>query len=247
MAVKSFFDPEWMDLGLLGTYGRLWGVNWVWSFGLTVFHAVISIAIPILIVTLLFPAWRHRPWLTRRGLGIWMWLFGGVCALIFLALTTYRPPALQWAAAAGAVWWLGRRAALGVRLPEPTAGRLLPPWRFWLLGFLGAFVILAGLFLLPLSGVHFFWAVVLFAGALAWVGGALAEASGWGGRWQDPHRFAVAAGALSFFALMALGAEGDAQRVDNPMGMAVVGWATLAFLAWGAWRVRQAVAAREPG
>ena len=30
LAVKSFFDPNWMDLGILGTYGRWIGVNWVW-------------------------------------------------------------------------------------------------------------------------------------------------------------------------------------------------------------------------
>jgi hypothetical protein len=29
LMVKSFFDPNWMDLGLLGSYGRWAGVNWV--------------------------------------------------------------------------------------------------------------------------------------------------------------------------------------------------------------------------
>lgn len=38
LAVKSFFDPQWMDLGILGVYGRWIGVNWVWSFYLTVYH-----------------------------------------------------------------------------------------------------------------------------------------------------------------------------------------------------------------
>src|SRR3977135_2411142 len=31
LAVKSFFDPGWMDLGTLGVYGRWFDVNWVWA------------------------------------------------------------------------------------------------------------------------------------------------------------------------------------------------------------------------
>jgi hypothetical protein len=55
LMVKSFFDPNWMDIGILGSYGRWLGVNWVWTVELTIYHAVISIGIPILITTLLFP------------------------------------------------------------------------------------------------------------------------------------------------------------------------------------------------
>ena len=66
LMVKSFFDPAWVDLGLLGTYGRWGGVNWVWCLHLTAFHAVFSIAIPILLVELLFPVHRQERWLGRR-------------------------------------------------------------------------------------------------------------------------------------------------------------------------------------
>ena len=45
---KSFFDPNWQDVGILGSYGRWVGVNWVWSLQLTIFHAAFSIAIPVL-------------------------------------------------------------------------------------------------------------------------------------------------------------------------------------------------------
>jgi len=31
LMVKSFFDPNWMNLGILGSYGRWLGVNWVWA------------------------------------------------------------------------------------------------------------------------------------------------------------------------------------------------------------------------
>mgnify|MGYP001154199992 CR=1 FL=1 len=29
VVVRSFFNPAWMDLGILGMYGRWMGVNWV--------------------------------------------------------------------------------------------------------------------------------------------------------------------------------------------------------------------------
>jgi hypothetical protein len=53
--VRSFFDPGCQDLGQLAFYGRWMGVNWIWSIALTIFHAVVSISIPILITELLFP------------------------------------------------------------------------------------------------------------------------------------------------------------------------------------------------
>ena len=45
--VKSWFDPHWVDLGIFGSYGRLAGVNWVWAAGLTIYHAIYSIGLPI--------------------------------------------------------------------------------------------------------------------------------------------------------------------------------------------------------
>lgn len=66
VAVKSFFDPEWMDLGMLGEYGRWLGTNWVWAVWLTIYHAVVSISLPILLVGLFFPHLRRERFLTRK-------------------------------------------------------------------------------------------------------------------------------------------------------------------------------------
>jgi hypothetical protein len=73
---KSFFDPNWMDLGALASYGRWAGVNWVWAVELSIYHAVFSIAIPILLVGMLFPARRQKSWLTKRKLSILLVLSG---------------------------------------------------------------------------------------------------------------------------------------------------------------------------
>ena len=94
LAVKSFFDPNWMDLGILGSYGRWLGVNWIWSFCLTIFHTVYSIAIPILIFSLLFPDLKNKRLLSDKGLKICFIIFFLTVAFIFLFLTQYKPNAI---------------------------------------------------------------------------------------------------------------------------------------------------------
>jgi hypothetical protein len=91
VAVKSFFDPNWIDLGILGSYGRWLGVNWVWSVCLTVFHAVYSIAIPILLFGLIFPDLKNERLLSDRGLKVCFAIFFSVVVFINLFLTSYRP------------------------------------------------------------------------------------------------------------------------------------------------------------
>lgn len=67
IVTRSFFDARWMDLGLLATYGRWLGVNWVRSAGLTVFHAVVSISIPIILVEMIYPKHKEALWLEKAG------------------------------------------------------------------------------------------------------------------------------------------------------------------------------------
>lgn len=50
-------------------YSRVGGINLLWALNLTIYHAVISITIPILLVSLLFPARDARPaWLGRKAI-----------------------------------------------------------------------------------------------------------------------------------------------------------------------------------
>src|ERR1051326_4380814 len=67
---KSFFNPNWTDTGLLSVYGRAAGVNWVWAFGLTVYHMVVSITVPIFLTEALFSARARNAWLRPRGLAV---------------------------------------------------------------------------------------------------------------------------------------------------------------------------------
>lgn len=95
--VASFFNPNWPDLGQLSIYGRWLGTNWIWALMLTVYHAVYSITIPILLVEMMYPNQRMTPWLSERLFKIIALVFTGVVTLGFIlinVLSGYLPPVL---------------------------------------------------------------------------------------------------------------------------------------------------------
>ena len=63
--------------GVLGSFGRFAGINWVWSTGVLAFHIVLSIGIPLLLLGLALPETRGRSLLGRRGIVL---AFVGVAA-----------------------------------------------------------------------------------------------------------------------------------------------------------------------
>jgi hypothetical protein len=230
LMVKSFFDPAWMDLGLLGVYGRWAGVNWVWAWMLTLYHAVVSIALPILLVELLYPEHRDEHWLGRRGMTIVATLLGADVIFGCTLLTTYRPPLAPYAAALLTSVLL---VLLARRLPirwAPLAES--PRWGSFRLGLAG-FVGIASLFFagwaLPALKFPAGLTITFMTAAAFGTWRVIRWASG-EGAWDDRGRLALAAGGLSFFILLAFLAEGDTSRVDNPAGMSLVGLAAGAGL-----------------
>jgi hypothetical protein len=67
LATKTFFMGPNGTLGHLGVFGHAFGVSWVWATELALFHAIFSIALPILFVYLAFPNSRNVRFLTPRG------------------------------------------------------------------------------------------------------------------------------------------------------------------------------------
>ncbi|MBD3191128.1 MAG: hypothetical protein GF308_10810 [Candidatus Heimdallarchaeota archaeon] len=59
----SFFNPNWHDLDNFQGYGRFYGVNWVWTIYLALFHMVYSIIIPIVFAQSAFPTIQEKKWL----------------------------------------------------------------------------------------------------------------------------------------------------------------------------------------
>jgi hypothetical protein len=244
LMVKSWFDPNWMDLGLLGSYGRAAGVNWVWAAGLTLFHTIYSIGIPIGLTTLIFAEQRNAPWLRRRGLVILGVLFIADVVVGFLWLTPYRPPALAYLLTligTALLIFLARRRAR--QLPTPEARPLGSPWRIALLGLGWAILLFFLLWALPGMGLPV--VVVLASCALfAWGSLVLAARLERRGVFASPVQIlALASGALSFLILLAPLQELDKTRPDNPAGMSLVGLAFAVFLMWIASRLRRRPAA----
>ena len=77
----TFFATGGAPVFLLGTYGHAFGVNWLWALGLTTFHATYSIALPILLSRLWFPAVSNVRWFDRGSLGLLAAAYLGVVGL----------------------------------------------------------------------------------------------------------------------------------------------------------------------
>ena len=108
IVVRSFFDPNWMELENLKPYYVL-GVNWTYSEMLIHFHVLVSIAASIMLAEMLYPEQRKDSWLSNKGLiacvvGLALWFPAG------WLMSAYVPPLpgylLSWSAIAGLI--LGR-------------------------------------------------------------------------------------------------------------------------------------------
>jgi hypothetical protein len=236
--VKSFFNPNWVDIGLLGSYGRWAGVNWVWCLHLTNYHAVFSISIPILLVELLFPGQRAEPWVGRKGqLALGLLLLGDVL-LGFFFLTPYRPPAIAYLLSILAVIFLYRLAQkLPARITHTPDASDRPAARlrwFRLVGFaatLALFIIDWGWPALHLPVLLTILANIGLVAMVIWSVRWLSHHGAWG----DEQRLALASGALFFFVLLAPLQQLDSTRPDNTTGMTLVGLAALTLIVW-LWR-----------
>ncbi len=235
---KSFFDPNWPDLGPLGVYGRWLGVNWVWAQGLTVYHAVFSIAIPILLVELAYPNERDKSWVSTEWLRVIGLLFVldvlfGFCCFPKPEAPYYPSPFHVIVTVAVVVALILLAKKLPRNLPIPLSMQVPSAQKFMLLGFVATlvfFLVFWGLpntKLPPIVTMGLGALVILFAArqALIW--------SGNGHRWTDIHQWAIASGALGFFILLApLQELSNPSRPDNTIGMSLVGLVALTGLLW---------------
>ena len=249
LIVKSFTNPDHVDLGILGQYGRWGGVNWVWAVELTMFHAVFSIIVPLLLTQAIFPEQQGKSWVGRRGLILLVLLLVALTLLGFFGFPS-RPPLLPYALWLVAVPGL---TLLARWLPaQPFAQRAVQVPRaihFWLLGLLGTLAFFIIFWAVPYSSIHPLLTILLGLALAAAVLVRWLRMSGDGVYWRDAHRLALATGGLFFYILLAPLREFDQTRPDNTRGMTAVGVAMLLFLVWAALRVKRRVRSRatQPG
>lgn len=240
LMVKSFFDPDWVDIGILGSYGRWVGVNWVWSLELTIYHAVISITIPILLTEMIFASRRSESWVGQRGFIILLILFSADVVFGYFVLTAYRPGAIQYwpavvvVAASMLIAW-----RLPHRLFAPGTTTVRKPFRFWLVGFLGTAAFFLIFWVIPQTGLPPLITMLIGFGLVVLVTWLVMRMSGNGTVWTDIHRLALSTGPLSLFIILAPIHEFVTPITDNPAGMTLVGLVALSFLLWLYRRVRR--------
>ncbi|NOY75987.1 MAG: hypothetical protein GXP32_09405 [Kiritimatiellaeota bacterium] len=232
LVVRSFFDPNWMDLGKLGVYGRLAGVNWVWAEHLTIYHALISIAASIVFVEMLYPERRSESWVASKK-----WLFANWAGfLVVLGLgqlmTSYDAPdgwiLLSWLSIFALT---GLARIIPARVLAPRERQAPRPRRFFLTGLIGVlaqFILIyngadngaypfpVAMLLLVLFDLFVLWLV------LRWNGNGVA--------WDDRHRMALVNVAMSFFLIfgpLTSGGRSPVMFFSNPVFL---------FLLWLAYK-----------
>ncbi|MCJ7573670.1 hypothetical protein MUO93_05330, partial [Candidatus Bathyarchaeota archaeon] len=251
LMVASFFNPAWPDLGALGVFGRWLGVSWVWAVELTLYHAIVSITVPVMLVELAYPDRRGTPWLGGGWLRAVALIFaadvvGGL--ILFSVITGYRPTEAQ---IVFSVLLAAGFALLARRLPADWARRGSRPMRRPL--FYGALTTLGAVasgtvfwFLPSIQNLLLHPAIVAALGALLDVL-LIRHLAGYDWRRStDLHRFAVAAGSLSLFVAFAFLQELDRTRTDNRTGMSLVGLSFLVGLALLGLKVRGRSERRGP-
>ncbi len=231
LMVRSFFDPEWPDLGALGVYGRAAGVNWVWTEHLIVFHMLISVAASIVFVEILYPDRRAESWIGPRG---WAWNVFALAATLPLGglMNRYNTPdvwlGVGWLAIALLALAAWRAGPARAAVKETRTTRVPSPWLFGWTGFLGTFIQLVIIyntggqnrppFLVTMLLVALFDTFVLWL-ILRWSGNAQA--------WDDRHRLALIDGALSLFLILTpLVTKGQypAMYFSNPVLLVILWW-----------------------
>ncbi|HTT25611.1 MAG TPA: hypothetical protein VMH90_01435 [Thermoplasmata archaeon] len=161
LALDTLFDPTAGPVSAATAFHAV-GVNWGWTSQILVFHALFSVALPLLLLELALPAWRGRSLLTTRGI---YWTAAAYLATIGIAGTLIARY-MYWMGApvfVGSLAAIGGLVLLARALPadavRPLAGRPREsPARLFLLGlatFPAILVVPALLAALGLPGLGF--------------------------------------------------------------------------------------------
>ncbi len=192
-----------------GAYGVAWQTSWGWALNLTVYHAIISITVPLILISLFFPRLRSLPWLRRRGIvvgSVWLFVFCGALAFgigfrQFASAGYTHPPLIPYLVAVALTVGFFLAGAL-IRFPPARPDPRPAPgvWRVRLsaFGFITLYFVLMSIALPALHVPAPLIMALAVAGLLAvlWRARAWAARAGWGPR----HLLAIASGVLMYFA-----------------------------------------------
>jgi len=235
--VASFQNPNWMDVGVLGSFGRWMGVNWVWAVELTIYHAIVSITVPVMLVELAYPHRKEEAWLHGRWRQLVPFLFlgdVGIGYFLFAEFTGYAPPLPQ------LVLFIVLSIIflyLAYLLPGDWVRRgkreMRSPRYYFMVTFLGS--IGSGFIFgvlperLGFSGAPI---LVIFIGVVLIFGLFRTLASYDWSQATPLHYHRLLFGSLFIFILFSYLQEMDASRLDDTTGMSIVGTIFLIAFLW---------------
>ncbi|WP_157001645.1 hypothetical protein [Agromyces laixinhei] len=126
VVLQSFFSPQIYEAPDWGA--RFFGVNLVYAITISIYHMIFSVALPIQLTELFFPATRHVPYLRTRGLILT--IAGFVLGLAAVRFTV--PPSIDPGfnasptALAGCAIVIAGLALLALRILPPRADSTVP-------------------------------------------------------------------------------------------------------------------------
>jgi hypothetical protein len=250
----SLAPPPWPARA--ATYGRLWGISWIYLLFRLGFESVWGVLVPIQVTELVFPKWRDKRWLRDIGLAI-----AGVVFLLgsyvrwfswnkrvrpmVLHEPNYTPSRMTILAGVAAIVLLALAAYVvrGVGQTPRRSVRWVPPaWAVCIVVMLFGYpwfrltaLIFARMsshsFWIPMLR-EFCWAAFVYSIIRLW---ASAE------RWQDIHRWALVFGATLL--IMAMGFTGsEAWPQIDLVGKVVFNVVAIAGFLFLALRIRRRTA-----
>ncbi|MEJ5252100.1 MAG: hypothetical protein HPY54_09205 [Chthonomonadetes bacterium] len=200
---KSFFNPHWQDVGKLGEYGRWAGVNWIWTYYLTLYHTFYSIGASVVLAEILHHRQREQLWLKPWARRLFLVLFL-LDIWVGFRFFPYHPSLLSIGIAGGLIallTWLAK--SLPARSEGvAVGGRASDGWKFGVWGFLVVVLFFVWMFIGPHTPIPAGWYLLLSVGATVLIGWLLWRMSGGGRLWTDRHRAALLFGILLGFALL---------------------------------------------
>ncbi len=228
LMVASFQNPNWMDIGVLGWYGRWWDVNWVWAVELTFYHALVSVTVPVLLVELMYPSLRSESWLRGRWMKTVAVLFFADIVFgyfVFPIETGFKPPVPQYLFLVFAACFF---VYLAKRFPRDWARHGTKPMRapsfYVVITFVCA--LLCGILFWVLPNVLTFslGPVVLLMIGIGFLFGFFRYLVSFDWSASSPlHRHALVSGSLLVFIVFSVLQEFDVTRLDDTSGMILVG------------------------